>query len=355
MKEAKYFKVIECQGTQYEIGRQYGEACKDNILKSIDINFNLLTLGHNTTKEDVIANARKFLPKATEFDPEMIDFLKGEADGAGITFDEAFALRCSIDMSFYYGRIISLCTSFAATGHATQGGKTILGQNVDWLPGFPMDLLKIKHNDGLEQLVLAFGGVGDYILTSAGLGICENLTLPPIKSYKMNIPYGLYLHKAMRQRTIGDALSVLCQVARGIGYYHMASAEGDIVGIESVFDDYNILYPEKDILVHSNHYLTERFKKGDMMFMGGADSYLRVYRIRQLMDKHYGVITPQIMMEVLTDHHNYPNSICRHVDVKKPPFMHSESLASFIMVPEDRVMYIAYGNPCEHEFIEYKL
>lgn len=33
MKNAKEFKLIECRGTPYEIGRQWGEGCKDSILK----------------------------------------------------------------------------------------------------------------------------------------------------------------------------------------------------------------------------------------------------------------------------------------------------------------------------------
>lgn len=45
--------------------------------------------------------------------------------------------------------------------------------------------------------------------------------------------------------------------------YNLASSKGDIIGFESTFDDINILQPKRDILVHSNHYLTERFKKGD--------------------------------------------------------------------------------------------
>ena len=29
MKEAKALKVINCQGTDYEIGQQYGKACRE--------------------------------------------------------------------------------------------------------------------------------------------------------------------------------------------------------------------------------------------------------------------------------------------------------------------------------------
>jgi hypothetical protein len=33
----------------------------------------------------------------------------------------------------------------------------------------------------------------------------------------------------------------------------------------------------------------------------------------------------------------------------------SETLAAYVMVPETGVMYIAWGNPCQYEFEEYRL
>jgi isopenicillin-N N-acyltransferase-like protein len=355
LKEAKEFMVVECKGTPYEIGRQYGAACRDNILKSLEMNFGALIHGQQATKEEIITNALKFVPNVKSFDPDIIEFITGQADGAGISFEEAFSLRCMLELGLYYKQIIGLCTSFAATGEATAEGKAILGQNIDWIAGFPMDLLKFEYKNGVKQLVLSLGGIVEYTLNSHGIGMCANSIFNPVEEYYIGIPVGCYLPKAMRQQKIGDALGILCLAARGIGYYHLASAQGDIVGVESVLDDFNVLHPERDMLVHSNHYFTDRFKKGDWAYVVLPDSYLRSTRIKRLMDKHYGSITPQVMMELLSDHNNHPSSICRHVDNDKPPQFRSETLASYIMVPEDQVMYIAYGNPCQYEYVEYKL
>jgi isopenicillin-N N-acyltransferase-like protein len=355
MKEAKRFNVIECQGTPYEIGQQYGEGCRDSLQKSLEINFGLLCGGYNISRGELTATAAKYLPNVTNFDPDLIEFIKGQAEGAGLNFAEAFALRCTLEIGPYYPQLSALCTSFAATGEATADGQTILGQNIDWYPGFPIDLLRIKQADGLVQLVLSLGGFAEYTLSSAGFGMCANSTLTPPDNYRLHLPLACYLPKAMRQKTIGDALGVFCQAARGAGYYHLASAEGDIVGIESVFDDFNILYPEKDILVHSNHYLTDRFKKGDLAYLGIPDSYLRVQRMRQLMDRHYGQLTPQLMMEFLADHNNHPTGICRHYDSETPRLFNAETLASFIMVPAEGKMYLTNGTPCKSEYLEYSI
>ena len=352
VREAKKFNVIECSGTPYEIGKQYGTACKENIRKSIAMHDGAWKHVYKASKEQIIANAKKFLPAVTKFDPDLIEMLKGQAEGAGVSFDEVFALRCMIEFGEYYNQITAMCTSFMATGKATKGGKTIIGQNIDWSPDFPLNLLKIKHPNGLEQLTLAFGGVLEWTMSSAGLGIVENLILSPPEQQRLNIPCGFVIPKAMRQKNIGDALGVFCEAGRGLLYYGLGSGEGDIIGIESTPDDFCVLQPKDDILVHSNHYLTPKFQKGDWVYaLGAADSYIRIQRIKRLMKKQYGNITVETMMDALRDHNNYPNAICRHVDKDKPiPF---KTVASIIYDLDEKVMYIAYGNPCKYDYVKY--
>lgn len=349
MKEAKEFKVVECKGTPFEIGCQYGEACRDNIKKSLEINLHGLSLAYKASKEDIVGNAMKYLSKVQEFDPDLIEMLKGQAAGTGLSFEEVFTLRCMMELMIYYNQVISLCTSFAATGKATKDGKTILGQTIDWAPETTLDLLKIHHDNGLVQFALTIGGFVEYTLSSAGFGMCANATFG--MDYSFNVPLGCYLPKVMRQQTIGSALEILKGVARGLGYYHLGSAEGEIVGIETVHDDFEVIRPEQDILIHTNHYITERFKQRDMANVVVPDSFTRLKKLRDLMDENRGDLTPQIMMDIFSDHENHPHSICSHVDLSRAPML-SATIASFIMVPEDKKMYIAYGNPCSVEYVE---
>jgi isopenicillin-N N-acyltransferase like protein len=358
MKEAKALKVIKCQGTDYEIGQQYGEACGEDFRRNVEGVYAFCQQQCQMSKEQVITNVNKFLPLVENFDSQAIEFIKGIAAGASIDFEEALMIRAAGELMLYSGQNSGLCTSFAATGKAVESGKTIIGQNYDWFENSPA-LLWIKRAEGIEQLCLTFGGTygGTFEcgLNSAGIGICFNSTMSLHNTYrKLNIPVGCYLPKLMRQRTIGDALGVLCQAARGILYYNLASSGGDIVGFESIFDDFNVMQPERDMLVHSNHYLTERFKTSDWVQSSIPDTYLRIQRIKRLMELNYGQITPELMMEILADHNNYPNSICRHID-KTRTLPHMSTMTSVIMVPAEGTMFVACGNPCQYEFVEYKL
>lgn len=350
MKSAKEFKIIECSGTPYEIGLQWGEGCKESILRSLENHFNGINLIYHDPKEKVVAVAMKFLPLVQDFDPYLIDIIKGQADGSGASFEEIFTQKCSFELAFYYKQIAALCTSFAATGQATENGQTILGQTIDWAPGTPVNLLRIQHSDGLLQFLIVLGNSSEYTISSAGLGLCANATIG--QDYSFNIPLCCYLPKVMRQKNIHDAIGLLKKVARGFGYYHLADGGGTMLGIESVHNDFEMIYPGKDLLLHSNHYITERFKNSDIAPVYIPDSYHRLDRITTLMNQHYGRINPEIAMDIMADHDNHPHSICSHIDINSQ--FPSSTLASFVMVPEEGAIYIAAGNPCEYEYIRYE-
>ncbi len=81
LKQKKRLKVIECSGTDFEIGRQYGEAAKENIIKSIDALMGRVKTFHKTSKEEVLMNTRKYLPEVESFDPNLIETLRGWTSG----------------------------------------------------------------------------------------------------------------------------------------------------------------------------------------------------------------------------------------------------------------------------------
>jgi isopenicillin-N N-acyltransferase-like protein len=356
MEQKKELTVIECSGSAYEIGLQYGVQAKDNINKAISFLVAGLQMSpFKADRETVLACGRKYLANVTAFDPEAVERVRGLADGAEIGFDEALAIHCYTELAIHYPYLAGMCTSFAATGPATSNGITMLGQNIDWHPVTPLDLLRIHHDDGLEQIAISFFGNPCYMLNSAGIGNCANLSLAPMGPLNGHVPLASYLFKAMRQTRFEDAWAILKDSARGVGYYHLADGRGTIMGIESLHDRYTPLEPRRGLLVHANHYETPEYAAIDWAKTYIADSFQRAPRLRSLMEEHYGALTPELMMQCLADHDGYPDSICRHVDESKPQLHASMSKASFIMLPAERRILICAGPPCENDFLEYAL
>jgi len=108
-----------------------------------------------------------------------------------------------------------------------------------------------------------------------------------------------------------------------------------------------MLLPEKDILTHSNHFLCHYLKE---YCLGGQtsfpDTFLRQYRLKQLMEDRYGELSPEVMMELLQDHRGYPDSICRHCDTAGPEFEQFRTLISIISQPGEGKMWVS-PQPCQ--------
>lgn len=356
MKKETRLNIVECGGAPYEIGRQWGEGCRESLKASLGMLY--AGLEHDpfrATKAAVWDAALTFMAALRNFDPYGFEVLRGQAEGAGMVLEEALALQCSLEIAFNYGKIMGLCTSFAAAGKATAGGKAILGQNVDWHPDSTLDLLRVRHDSGIREFVLCLSGNPYYHLSSAGMGNCVNLTLGPLGDMKQQVPLSVTISRAMRQPRIGFALGILRRQARGLGYLLLAESSGGMTGLEAVADDIELILPERDVLVHANHYETERFKAGDWTPQLIPDTGARAVRMREKIESAYGEITPETMMGILSDHEGHPNSICRHADPGKPPELASASRASFVMVPAEGLLYIAAGAPCDYEFMEYRL
>lgn len=144
MKEAKALKVINCQGTDYEIGQQYGKACREIFHLSSE-RITSFSQQCRISKKQIIANVNEFLPLVENFDLQAIEFIKGIAAGACINFEGVLMIRASMELMFFNaGRIPGLCTSFSATGKAVKSGKTLIGQNLEFFNGTSFAILRIK-------------------------------------------------------------------------------------------------------------------------------------------------------------------------------------------------------------------
>jgi isopenicillin-N N-acyltransferase-like protein len=356
-KQKRSIKVVEVSGSSYEMGFQYGAACPE-IHKAMEITYRLFG-GRDTVRKLAEKFIPLYLPLALEYAPEIVDEMKGIAAGAKLDFEDIFFLNITYEISF---PPVMGCTSFAAAGNATAGGEVIAGQNFDYInlwDGY-MVLLKMKPAHGPGVLAVAPpGGLGLIGLNSAGISLNLNLlrnkdSLTP----QGEVPSHMILRKVLTSETISNAITIIASaVRRSAKNYLLASEQGDIADVEATKDDVDIRYAQNGILTHANCFQAERFKHNDLAPLYLADSYVRAGRLYQLMENHHGNLSVDIMKSLLEDHNNYPDSICRHPNPKNPLPMGRimKTLVSLISVPEERKVYIALGNPCENEYVEYLL
>jgi isopenicillin-N N-acyltransferase-like protein len=353
MKKNVKMSLIELAGTPAEVGRGWGKAMAENMHQGLNRILTAVNEVHKTSRTEALSYAMKLWPTAKQFDPELEPFVRGQAQGAGMSLEEAWATRCGLELLFVNTGLAAMCTTLAGTGLATPDGQCIMGQNIDWFKGTPIALLHIKRSDGMRQLVLPLLGLGEYTLNSAGLACCLNGVSAMQPNLQPKISMGAYLPRAMRQTDITKARQLLEQACRGIVAVTLADAKGNLLCVEGTLDDYEVLQPHDGFLTHANNYKTSRFHAVDGCRMIFPDSQARTERMNELAAGLAGQLTPQTLGQVLMDHQGYPNAICRHPDPAVPSGLQAESLGSFIMLPAERAMLVAEGNPCTHEYVRY--
>ncbi|MGD1118446.1 MAG: C45 family peptidase [Dehalococcoidales bacterium] len=357
-KGKRKLKVVEVSGTNYEMGFQYGAACLE-IAKMLDMTCQFFG-GRDKVNSLMERFLPLYLPPTEKYAPEIVAEMQGMAAGAKVDFRDILFLNITYEISV--PAVMGGCTSFAASGEATAGGQVIAGQNFDFISPWEeyLILLKMKPVNAPKFLaVTAAGCLGLFGLNSAGFSLNLNLlknkeSLTPA----VGVPTHVILRKVFSCESLSEAIMTIAAVeGRAAKNYLLVSAQGDIIGVETTTHDLDVQFPERGIYTHANYFKAERFKAADLAPLFLPDSYIRAGRLLQLMEHHHRRLAADVMQQILPDHNNYPGSICRHPNPKAPLPLGRimKTLASIISCPAEQKAFIALGNPCENEYLEYKL
>lgn len=352
-QQFNYFPLFEFSGSDREIGRQYGEACKAEIRHMIGWWFdNLAEMMPDKSLEDMVAATRQFEAPIRDYAPELWEQMTGIAEGSGVSVEEILFLNGSYEIDAAFP-VFMACTSFACSGKATRDGKTILGQNYDWYEKSDVVVMRVKPKDGPAYLTVTLAGhLGQVGINELGIGQFVNILLCPVS--RVGVPYNVIAQKVLRQKNVPDMIRVITQCQRAIAFNHMlAGKAGEIIDVETTPDKCGMILPDRGILAHSNHYLCHYLQKEDLNDQTSfPDSFLRQHRMQQLMEEHRGELSREIMMTLLQDHQGWPDSICRHLDMTGPTYERFETTMSMVAVPEEGRIY-ATANPCQNP--QYKV
>lgn len=352
----KGFPLYEFAGTEREIGQQYGEACKEEIKHMVAWWYDILKeLLPGKSLQDMAAATKKFEAPIKDYAPELYEEIVGIAEGSGCSLEDILFLQGSYELDAA-GPAFMGCTSFAASRSATKDGKTILGQNYDWYAGSDVVVLRIKPKNGPAYLTVTLAGhIGQVGINEYGIGQFVNILLH--EKAVVGVPYNIIANKVLLQKNVPDMIRVISQCQRGMAFNHMlAGKSGEIVDVEHNPNKCGMVLPDRNILAHSNHFMTHYLQAEDLADQTSfPDTFLRQYRLQELMEEQRGNLCPEVMMQLLQDHTGYPDSICRHCDTTGPEYEQFESSMSMIAVPEDGKIYATYMPCCNPEYKLYTL
>ncbi len=177
-----------------------------------------------------------FLPAAARWAPDLIDEVRGIAEGACLPFDTCFSLQCMDEHWTHVEKVKKrkrpdTCSTLAVAAHG--GHPTRLGQNMDlppFLDGF-QTLLRIEQ-DGVVALVPSYAGfLGLFGVNGAGLGVGVN-ALSQLGQSPRGVPVACVVRGVLACASAREAATYLERVPHASAQHYLLASANAIVGLE---------------------------------------------------------------------------------------------------------------------------
>lgn len=353
----KSMPMVRVKGSHRAMGCQIGEAMAPQIhrmLESYRMHFRTAFDELGLTWEDAILQTRKYFPFAQEYTPQYIDELEGMAEGSGTDIDDLMVVNCA--EAILEDRLVLGCTSLALSAERTADGHVLVGHNEDWLPEDEENsyLIHATPDDEPSFLAITYGGMLPNIgFNAAGIAQCCDSVYPT--DVRVGVPRLFVSRAVLAQTHLSEAIRTTLMRGRAAGYNHLiAHSSGEMYNVEVSARHFATIYGMKGYLAHTNNYLTARMKAYEHKTEDLIGSRVRINRATRLIRKTHQHSVGTVK-EILSDHVNYPNSICSHSDPDDRPLDRQKTIATLIMDLTALEMHVCWGNPCESKFEVFRL
>ncbi len=350
-------KCLVFSGSDYEIGLQQGQSCREGIQNATKKVFSL---------EPVLQEKPKRLPKSLfvmfakrradkmlrkdlfTMYPKQAERIRGIAHGAEVDVSSLLFIQM-LEL------VIAGCTSLGFRSGVTSTGETILAKNWDY-PNFaePYPLVcetqPTKRHKTLSCRLVPLAGMLDGI-NEYGLAVTYNLARS-VDEPVCNVPTSVIVQEMLETCTsTQEGVEFLMKAKTGghDGIITLADAGDIIKTVEISRQHIKVREAQSDIVINTNHYQTQEMKAIEKTPVY-PNSLPRFDRASLLLENKKD-IDEKLIGEVLRDHgkNNIPSetTICVHGKW-------FGTLRSIIMYPKERHMKVLFGHPCENEYQEIR-
>lgn len=351
--------IVYVEGSHYDVGRQIGQACRDAIHSMLATYRRYFALESERIAiagwNEAILHARKYLPFCEQHVPQYVEELAGMADGAQAELNDLLVLNCMEAIT--EDALHTGCTSLAAAPEVTADGSVLVGHNEDWLPDDfeTVYLVHARPQDEPAFLAITYGGLLPNIgFNEHGIAQCCDSVYP--NDARIGVPRIFVSRAVLAARTPADAIRAALNRGRAAGYNHLiVHVSGEMYNVEVSAQDFDVIYGLDGMLAHTNNYLSRRMRAIEKASEELIASRVRYNRAFRLLRSQRGKISLKSMQTILSDHVNYPQSICSHLEENDPPLERQQTIASLLMDLSTHTMHVAWGTPCQAQYHPYQL
>jgi len=255
-------QVLCLSGSAYERGRTHGQTLRTQIRDVVAAWLSELEKEFARPGDEVVdrfVQRTDFLPAIKRWTPDVLEEIRGIAEGSGLRFDTVFAFQCVDEVWANGDRIVGEhCTTVGHRGDGTQ--PPLIAQTVDvetFRDGYQVVLRIVDGSAGTESLVTSCAGViGFNGLNQHGVGVCCNGELQ-LRHASTGLPVACVVRGILQQRSADEALDFLARVAHASGQHYLVGDPAQIRSLECSSTGVAEVAPADagDVLWHTNHPL----------------------------------------------------------------------------------------------------
>jgi tetratricopeptide (TPR) repeat protein len=366
--------VLHLNGSPYATGYQHGALLREEIDKgAVRFYADVINGGRKVPFSLKTWILRKFLdwkvyvPLEKSQPREILEELKGIADGSGLPYDIVFRANHNTGPSMVLTPVLAMntiaafeklgieiktgaCSTFAATGENTAGGKTIVGRNTDYgavalWPKY-QTILFVSPTEGYAHVKIGTAGV---ILWNPGMNSEGIVVCPHYMIYEDIDPHGwcipAFTDAVLRNAgSLEEAEHIFSDNPRGVcaGYVVISGKEKDAFAAELSAGTATLRGMLDERIVMTNMAVSEEKRAMDITAKYNIMEHCpgRYRRLMQLIDANRGEIDPAKAAEFMGDHIQYTTGLERatgHIVGV------SDNENSMVFSPEDLAFWVAAG------------
>src|SRR3990172_9255206 len=255
-------KVLVLDGSPYNRGLVHGNTMRDQIHRLL-VSWKAAFADHLRIDADVFIkrflSRTDFVSAMKRWTPELLEEVKGIADGAGVDFDTMLVYQFA-DEYIVNGKAISQdrCSS---VGFSTKGNQpSVVAQNMEiesYADGFQL-VLHITHPAfDLESYVLTLAGcIALNGMNNKAIGICCN-ALTQLSNCRDGLPVACIVRGVLQQSTEDDSIAFLHRIKHASGQNYVIGGPGNVHSFECSAGTISRFKPNgrEDVVWHTNHPL----------------------------------------------------------------------------------------------------
>lgn len=371
---------IKLNGSYFQMGKQFGLHARRKIKLMSEMTYYLMSLYNSPGAKpfkpnywylpSVVANgrhnkrkwnqwAKEYIPLIEKYNPNAIEFMKGVADGAKVSFEQILFLNISTEA-------LRTCSIWGANGASSKRGEPLIGMNAD----------EVKSTQGFECFVdvnpeygYRYKGTAMYGwflcnhgMNEHGLAVASTLLFLSSSAKSAGPPFMVYQKLLSQCKNVAEARIVFDEIPEmNTGAVFYLADHDNLLKVECSREGKEYL-----VVNHGHTYNTNFATLGKIVGNDAAprmkdnenmNARYRSDRMKTLLAEYNGNINYESMITIARDHGvkgegNHHNSICQHPRIMR---YNTKTLVSFIAQPRENRFWYSEGNPCENTMEEVRV